>query len=169
MESKCKGVRADLAAYQAAWLPAARSAEIAAHLNECAECAEQLALDARLVSAARDLPASEPPHATWDRVLAERAGQAPSEPRRARPIRRWRPAMALATTALVAIGAGVWLRAPHGGGTGVVPPPPTVATTTPPADDSTFVLAHTLVSAGAMAGDPNRAVLISAAAHQATP
>lgn len=169
MNSECKHVREELAAYQAGWLPEPRSAEIGAHLAECAGCAHQLALDARVVSAAQELPALQPPHATWERVLAERTGQASSEARRARPVRRWRPAMALATTALVAIGAGVWLRAPHGSKTDIIPPPTTAATATPPADDSTFVLAHTLVSAGAMAGDPNRAVLISASAHQATP
>ncbi len=124
-----------------------------AHRDRCADCAREARLDESLAAGLEALPSENPPPTTWERVLASRtATSARQAPRTSRAPRRLALAFASATTAVALLLA-------IQGGLDQAPKPDAPDTSTA-AEISTYVRAHSLVSASGMVGDPNRNVVL---------
>jgi anti-sigma factor RsiW len=150
---QCATVREDLAAYRGGWLGRTRMLQVERHLAGCAACATELRRDEGLEAALQGLEGTAPRPVTWQQV---RAARTPVRSRAALTRPAWVFSAAAATAALAALlvfgthrQAGM---APH------VADAPIAATAA--SDTAAPILAHNLVSAGDISGDPNRAMLL---------
>jgi anti-sigma factor RsiW len=165
----CDQIRRDIVAYRSGWLDQTRAAAIAAHLDSCAECVAELQRDERLQTALASMEREAPRPVTWAEVAAARGG-ATERPRFA-----WRPALGLSgavaaaalTVALLAIRPhGVVVHPTNGANPATVRSPGTRDHVSPgqPVDDGSQatspLVAHSMISAGAATGDPNRDIIL---------
>jgi anti-sigma factor RsiW len=128
----CAHVREMLADYSVALVGGRRRKALEQHLAACPECAAELRALQRTAELVEMLPAQAPPDGLWDGLsyrLARESRQSAVRVR-PRPAPLWlRPAIALATAALAAV--GFWES-----WSGSLPPP------TPPEVASSYVQAH---------------------------
>lgn len=95
-----------LAEYLEAGLRPRRHRQVAAHLDTCAACRDELAALRRTGEVLAEAPQQTPPADLWERVAAE-LDRAPA------PARRWWPKLAWAGSAVLVIGlAALWLQPP---------------------------------------------------------
>ena len=103
---RCAQVREKLTEYQLDLLGDGEAREVQAHIDECADCREELAALERMDELIQPAEHHEAPRDMWAGV------QARMKPRRAPWWQVWRaapkPAIAMAAAMLIAIG-GIWL------------------------------------------------------------
>jgi len=103
---RCARVRENLTEYQFGLLDESASREVRAHLDECADCREELAALERLDALMEPAEQFEAPRNMWAGI------QSRMKPRRSAWWRVWyespKPALAMAAAMLLAVG-GLWL------------------------------------------------------------
>ena len=155
---QCEGVRRDLAALRYGWLKPDRAALVEAHLAACSDCAAEARRDARLVSELEFAEAAVTVVPPWAQVLETRGRAATHRNTMRRPLLGLSGALAAAALLVVYWTQSVGgVRGPQPGDTAG---PFGAADSVRPAAESQQVLAHNMISAGSLSGDPNRDVVL---------
>jgi len=149
---KCESVRERIAGYRDGWLSDRERAQVAEHIAHCSSCAADLEADARLCATLAEAPALDVRPVTWAQVR-----QGSTVPARRTHLRTF--ALAGGSLAAAALALAVLRPSPP------APLPPPETTTAAAAEMASETDAHTLTWLGDPSADPNRAVVLLAAAR----
>ncbi|HSV91660.1 MAG TPA: hypothetical protein VLH81_01235 [Desulfobacterales bacterium] len=150
---RCESVRERIAGFRWGWLSERERAQVAEHIERCASCAAEVEADARLCAALSEAPSLEVRPRAWAQVYPGAA-----RPTRPSPLR----AFALVGGSLAAAALAMAVLRPSTP-VGPLPRPETGAVATFESVSETD--AHTLMWLGDPSADPNRAVVLLAAAR----
>lgn len=116
----CKSIHRDLSAYHDGELSSARVAVIASHVQQCADCAAELASFEVVSEALSAAPTGVVPERLWSRIEHELPAGELSMPANPRwPLPRWVSRypvalLSLAASLLILVGLGIWSSRWHG-------------------------------------------------------